>query len=379
MLRRFISLLLATLLTGVGGWLVPFAMATTTYNDLTITNAQVWTKQDVRIDGKLSIAPGGSLSLVDSTLLFDAVNEGDETFTMSGNAAFSAKNSTVASGSGKQWNLKAYDSSSLSFDSTAVRDDTGMRLFDSSSLTATASNVAEVQVHNSASVSLNNGSTAFLGLYFTGSGAVNLISGELAAGGVTARAFAFPTGSGTGNVSVVNSTITGFQADLSDQVSLTVSGAVGLIPGIHLNNVSKTVGGNLTSSLLSTGSIDFTDKGGPALIYKNSQVPSLNVYLTGTSNVSFTGTLDMTEPYAQDESVLTLGSGVSLLADVAQTRDSAKLILNGTTLLERNGQYPSFTAFDDSTITLNNVNATPSTQVYTEGDGKVRINGGTGW
>jgi hypothetical protein len=181
--------------------------------------------------------------------------------------------------------------------------------------------------------------------------------GELVSGSEITRSFNVATGTGTtGRVRIKDSTIVAFQLDLVNNVTVHVTGGTNLVLAIHLHNV-----GNSTTQVThrapitsgdesASGTVDFSAYSNPKFVYTNTQISSFNVYLTGTSNVSFTGTLTVNEPDATDSSILTFGPGTSVYANLAMTHGRAQMIFNGSTLLDGDASFPSFTAEDQSVI-----------------------------
>jgi hypothetical protein len=162
-----------------------------------------------------------------------------------------------------------------------------------------------------------------------------------------------------------------------------VTNGTSIVLAMHLNNVGNggtlvTNTSNITSNSPASGTLDFSAYAGPKFNFTTAQVSSFNVYLAGTSNVSFTGIVNVTEPDAGGTSSLTFGASASVNANLAMTHGSALMTLNGSTLLE-SGSTPSFTAQDTSRINLNSVNATVGSKAYAIGQGQVHISGGTGW
>lgn len=352
------------------------------YGNLTITSPVSWSGQTVTVTGTLAIGNGGCLTLTNSTLLFSPAVEDTGSFVIQGNGCLNVINSTLKSGSGKQWNLVVKDNGAVSFaQSSVATNHSGLRFFNSSAFTTDQSNVEEVQVHDNASLTIRNASSAYVVAFFTGAGSANFGSGEFNAGNGITRNVAIPTGAATtGTIAISNSNISGFQLDLQDTFNLSIGGASSVVLALHLNNyVNNNFTSNITSSATTSGMADFSASTNPKFSWTSSQIQSVNLYLAGTSNLVWNGTTNMTEVNALDTASLTLNSGVSLWADLAQTYNNATLTLNSTTLLQSASVHPSFTAMDSSTININNVIAPSQTTVYRVGSGQVTISGGSGW
>jgi len=363
----------------------PAPGSSVTYGNLTISTPVTWSRLQVTVTGVLTITGTGSLTLDGTSLIFSPSVEDTQSFFITGGVFVVNNGSSIKSGTGKQWNLEAHGACSVSFSASSATNHSGMRMFDTCSFTSNSSAVEEVQVHDNATSSINNSSNAYLVLFFTGGGTtVTMNSGQLVSGSAITRSFTFPTSAiTTGTVNISNSTISGFQLDLVNNVILNVTNGTSIVLAMHLNNIGNsgapvTCAANITSNAATTSTLDFSAYAGPKFNYTTTQISSFNVYLTGTSTVSFTGIVNVTEPDAGDTSSLTFGAAASVEANLAMTHGSALMTFNGSALLE-SGSTPSFTAQDTSRINLNNVNATPGSKAYAVGQGQVHISGGTGW
>lgn len=356
-----------------------------TYGNLTISAPTAWSNVQVTITGTLTITNTGSLTLDRTSLIFSPAVEDTQSFLING-GTFVAKNaSSIQSGTGKQWNLETTGACSVSFLGSSATNHSGMRMFDTCAFSADSSAVEEVQIHDTATASINNLSSAYLVLFFTGGGTtVTIPSGQLVSGSGITRSFTFPTSATTsGTVNITNSTVSGFQLDLVNNVILNVTNGTSIVLAMHLNNVGNsgslvTIAANITSNAAATGTLDFSSYAGPKFNYTTTQISSFNVYLTGTSNVSFTGIVNVTEPDVGDSGSLTFGAAASVNANLAMTHGSGIMTFNGSSLIEI-GSTPSFTAQDTSRINLNFVNATAGSKAYAVGQGQVHISGGSGW
>lgn len=375
--RAWLGLALAAAACGAPG-------SRATYGDLTIASAQTWSNQAVTVTGVLTIAPGGSLTLDNTTLVFNPAIQDTSSFVIQGGSFQATNHSLVRSGTGKQWNLEARGRCTVAFRNSKATNHSGLRMHDACSFLADSSAVEEVQVRDDSAVAIRNGAQAYLVLFFT-DGAVALGNGEVSSGNGLLRSFTFHSGIGTtGHVDLANANIEGFQLDLVNKAAVDIASGTNIVLAMHLDNVGSraaavTEASNITSPSLRSGALDFSAYGNPRFTYSSSQISSFNVYLTGSSNVSFTGTVDVIEPDAANSSILTFGPGVSVHANLAMARDTAQLILNGSTLVSGNGTSPSFTALDGSAIRLVSVAATPDTKVQSVGQGQVQITGGSGW
>ncbi len=352
------------------------------YGSLTISSPTSWSGKTVTINGTLTIPNGGCLTLTNSTILFSPAVEDTGSFVIQGNGCLNVIHSTLRSGNGKQWNLTVQNTGTVSFaQSSVATNHAGLRFYDSSTLTSDNSNVEEVQVHDNASLALQNGSSAYVVAFFTGSVSASFGSGEFNAGTGITRKLSLPTSNTTtGSVTISNSDVDGFQLDLQDNFNLTIGNASGVVLSLHLNNYTNS---NFTSSITSaaptSGAADFSASGNPKFTWTNSQIASVNLYLSGTSNLVWNGATIMNEVNTFDSSSLTLNANVSLWADLAQTYSTSALTLNSVTLLQDSSTHPSFTAMDNSVININNTVATSQTTVYRVGSGQVNIAGGSGW
>ncbi|RKP47588.1 hypothetical protein D7S89_15290 [Trinickia fusca] len=332
--------------------------------------------------GVLTIADGGCLTLTNSTLVFSPAAEDTGSFVIQGNGCLNVANSTLKSGDDKQWNLTVKNTGSVSFtQSSLATNQSGMRFYDNSKLIADNSDVEEVQVHDSASLTLQNNASAYIVAFFTGSGSASFPNGEFNAGNGVTRTISIPTGdTTTGSISLSNANINGFQLDLQDTYNLSIANANGVVLSLHLTDyVNNNFTSNITSTAPTSGTVDFSASSNPKFTWNNAQISMLNLYLDGASNLTWNGTTTMNEVNTLGSSSLTLNSNVSLWANLAQSYESSKMTLNSVTLLEDDSTHPSFTATDNSVITANNTVAPARTALYQTAPGQILINGGSGW
>lgn len=380
---------IVVLALGCGGWRADGAnepIHTETYDDVTITTPTTWINQFVTITGTLTIVTGATLTLDRTTILFSPAVEDTDSFAIEGGSLIARNGSMLRTASGKQWNLQAHGACTVRFHGSQATNHSGLRMFDACAFSADHSDVEEVQIHDNATLDITNNSQVYPVLFFAGSGAsTTLVKGELGTGPGVTRSFTFPTGAGTtGRVRISHSTVTGYQLDLLGDVAVTVSGATNVVLALHLRNVGNPATpvlyrAPITSDHIASGAVDFSAQGNPKFLFTNSRISSFNVYLTGMSNVSFAGPLTVNEPDAADGSILTFGPGVSVYANLAMAHDAAHMIFNGSTLLDGDASFPSFTAEGESLIRLNGVRALPDVRVYAVGEGQVHIIGGSGW
>ncbi len=352
------------------------------YGNLTIGSPITWVGQTINVTGTLTIANGGCLTLRNSTLLFHPAVEDDDTFRILGNGCLNVVNSIVKSENGKQWNLIVRDTGRASFTQSSIATNhAGLRFYGSASFISDHSNVEEIQVHDNASLTVQNSSSAYIVAFFTGSGSASFAIGQFNAGTGITRTLRIPTGNATtGSVTISNSNVVGFQLDLQDTFNLSIGNANDVIVSLHLHNyTNENFSRNITSTVATSGTVDFSTSRNPQFTWSNSQISSVNLYLSGTSNLVWNGTTTLNEVNTLDSSSLTLNSGVSLWADLAQSYDTSTLTLNSVTLLQDSLKHPSFTAMDNSVIKINNTVATSRTTVYRVSSGRFVITGGSGW
>lgn len=358
------------------------AACSTTYGDWTISTPTTCTGQTITVTGTLTIANGGCLTLQDSTLVFSPAAEDTGSFVIQGNGCLNVVHSTLKSGNDKQWNLTVKNTGSVSFAQLSkATNQSGLRFYDNSKLMADNSDVEEIQVHDSASLTVQNNASAYIVAFFTGSGSASFLNGEFAAGNGITRTLSIPTsGTTTGSISIANSNINGFQLDLQDKFNLSIAKATGVVLSLHLTDyVNNNFTSNITSAAPTSGTADFSASGNPTFRWDNSQISMLNLYLDGASNLTWNGTTTMNEVNTLGSSSLTLNTNVSLWANLAQTYETSKMTLNSVTLLEDDSTHPSFTAADNSIITANNTVATAHTALYQSDSGQVVVNGGSNW
>lgn len=346
-----------------------------TYNDLTITDNIVWSNKTITVNGKLTIAPGGSLTLKNVTLNLNPKVEDSDTIAVN-NGTFIAKNSTLRSSSGKQWNLEAHGSSHLTFENTFATNHTGIRAHDDTALTATGSEIEEVQCHDNAAINILDGSAVYIVLFFNGA-TEELLDKKLESGDGISRSFKFNSSkTTTGYIEIVDSDVWGFQLDLMGPSNLKIEGGTEIVLALHLESIgSSAVNNTITSDTQQTGSFTL---GSLYFDYTNSQISYINVYLGGDSNVTFTGKNKVVECNVFDKATLTFKSDTELIADLAQAYDQSTLTLDGVKLIS-DDSHPSITAMDDATVNINNVTAIAGTKVYAVGNGTVNITGGDNW
>ncbi len=377
---RIITIMAATLFTvqcGSGG---SGGNGGTTMGDTTISADTTWENTDIHITGVLTVESGATLTMRNVRLYFNPDLEDTTTFVVTGGKV-SATDSLIQSESGKQWNLEATGASVLTFTRTPITNHSGLRAHDTTTLTADASAVEEIQCHDNAKLYVRNGSGVYIVLFFD---SINedLSGGELVSGDGITKDFTYKSSAtGTGTISITDSDVWGYQLDLVGSTDLSITGGTGIVLALHLENTGSTLltkSDSITSDTQTTGSIDFSSSSNPKFTWTTSQISYLNTYVSGTSNVTFSGINKVVECNVMDSATLTFESNTSLTADLAQSYDSSTLTLNGVTLIS-DDSVPSFTAQGDSTINIKSVNAISGTVVYAAENGRVNITGGTGW
>ena len=345
--------------------------------DPVVSSDETWENCEIVINGLLTIKSGAVLTLKNVTLKFNAEVE-DSTAVIITGSSLVAENCTFTSYSDKQWNLEAYGNSTMTFTGTEASRHSGIRAHDNTVLNVESSKLEEIQCHDNAKLNISNGSQVYIVLFFSDSGIVSLTDGQLASGDNITRNFTYKSGaSSTGTVKISSSDVWGFQLDIAGSTDLRVKDATDIVLALHLEDVGTVeVNDDITSDSLRTGNIIVSSL---KFAFTDSQITYINTYVSGTSsNVTFSGTVKVVEANVWDGATLTFGSSVTLLADLAQAYDTAVLKLNGVTLAE-DGSFPSITAEGDSTVEITGVNAISSTRIYSVGNGKVKISGGTGW
>lgn len=341
---------------------------------------ETWSNCEIDLTGTLTIGCGATLTLENVILNMNPeVEDGDGIIVNA--SSLIVNNSTIKSSSGKQWNLEAHGASTLSFTDSTATDHAGIRAHGDTLLMVDHCELEEIQCHDDAELNVENGSGVYIVLFFTDAGAVSLTDGELASGDNLTRSFSFKSGAATtGTVAISASDVWGFQLDIEGNTDLSIEDGSEIVLALHLENAGTVTNNqNITSSAPQSGEVDFSGAGGPRFAFTNSRIAYINTYVFGaTSNVTFSGTVRVVEANVWDGAALTFQSGTTLLADLAQAYDTATLNLNGVTLAA-DYSFPSITAEGDSHIYITDVNAIPGTRVYSVGDGKVDIQGGTGW
>ena len=342
-----------------------------------VSSDETWENCEVVIDGMLTIESGAVLTLKNVTLKFNAEVEDSTALTIT-DSSLVAENSTFTSYSDKQWNLEAYGNSTMTFSGTEASRHSGIRAHDNTVLNVESSKLEEIQCHDNAKLNISNGSQVYIVLFFYDTGTVSLVDGQLASGNNITRNFTYKSGPATtGTIKISSSDVWGFQLDIAESTELAVKDATDIVLALHLEDVGTvTVTDNITSDSLKSGSIIVDSL---KFIFTNSQITYINTYVSGsTSNVTFSGTVKVVEANVWDGATLKFDSNVTLLADLAQAYDTAVLKLNGVKLAE-DGSFPSITAEGDSTVEITGVNAISSARIYSVGNGKVKISGGSGW
>ena len=345
--------------------------------DPVVSSDETWENCEVIIDGMLTIESGAVLTLKNVNLKFNAEVEDSTALTIT-DSSLVAENCTFTSYSDKQWNLEAYGNSTMTFTGTEASRHSGIRAHDNTVLNVVSSRLEEIQCHDNAKLNISNGSQVYIVLFFSDSGIVSLLDGQLASGSNITRTFTYKSGaSSTGTVKISSSDVWGFQLDIAGSTDLRVQDATDIVLALHLEDVGTVnVTDSITSDSLQSGNINLSSL---KFSFTDSQITYINTYVSGsTSNVTFSGTVKVVEANVWDGATLTFGSSVTLLADLAQAYDTAVLKLNGVTLAE-DGSFPSITAEGDSTVEITGVDAIPSARIYSVGNGKVKISGGTGW
>ncbi len=348
-------------------------------DDLTITDEVVWEGETVVVTGTLTVADGGHLILDDATLRFEPDREDFDAFVLEGDGQLTATNSRIESGSGKQWNLNAWDTSRIELFDTVATGHSGIRAHQQASIEVSGADVEELQVHDDVQLLLRDGAAAYVVLFFSGDYETELTDGELAVGEAT-RSFDVATGpSTTGTVTLDDATVYGWQLDLEKGASLVVDGGREVVLAMHLTDVVAELEDDITSDEPTDGAADLSAGGGPSFVYTDTHVWSFNLYAEGACDLSFEGRVDVTEPNAADTSVVTFGPQTTLWANLAQTYGEATMIFDGVTLMEDSDSHPSFTAEDSSLIELVGVDATAGTRLHAIGGGQIQVTGGAGW
>jgi len=345
--------------------------------DPVVSSDETWENCEVVIDGMLTIKSGAVLTLKNVTLKFNAEVEDSTALTIT-DSSLVAENCTFTSYSDKQWNLEAYGNSTMTFIGTEASRHSGIRAHDNTVLNVESSKLEEIQCHDNAKLNISKGSQVYIVLFFSDSGTVSLVDGQLASGNNITRNFIYKSGPATtGSIKISSSDVWGFQLDIAGSTDLSVKDATDIVLALHLEDVGTVnVDKNITSDSLLTGNVEIDSL---KFNFTNSQITYINTYVSGsTSKVTFSGTVKVVEANVWDGATLTFGSNVTLLADLAQAYDTAILKLNGVKLAE-DGSFPSITAEGDSTVEITDVNAISSARIYSVGNGKVKITGGTGW
>ena len=345
--------------------------------DPVVSSDETWENCEVIIDGMLTIESGAVLTLKNVNLKFNAEVEDSTALTIT-DSSLVAENCTFTSYSDKQWNLEAYGNSTMTFTGTEASRHSGIRAHDNTVLNVVSSRLEEIQCHDNAKLNISNGSQVYIVLFFSDSGIVSLTDGQLASGSNITRTFTYKSGaSSTGTIKVSSSDVWGFQLDIAGSTDLRVQDATDIVLALHLEDVGTVnVTDSITSDSLQSGNINLSSL---KFSFTDSQITYINTYVSGsTSNVTFSGTVKVVEANVWDGATLIFGSSVTLLADLAQAYDTAVLKLNGVTLAE-DGSFPSITAEGDSTVEITGVDAISSARIYSVGNGKVKISGGTGW
>ncbi|HPJ15970.1 MAG TPA: hypothetical protein PLJ39_12940 [Spirochaetota bacterium] len=345
--------------------------------DPVVSSDETWENCEVVINGMLTIKSGAVLTLKNVTLKFNAEVEDSTALTIT-DSSLVAENCTFTSYSDKQWNLEAYGNSTMTFIGTEASRHSGIRAHDNTVLNVESSKLEEIQCHDNAKLNISKGSQVYIVLFFSDSGTVSLVDGQLASGNNITRNFIYKSGPATtGSIKISSSDVWGFQLDIAGSTDLSVKDATDIVLALHLEDVGTVnVDKNITSDSLLTGNVEIDSL---KFNFTNSQITYINTYVSGsTSKVTFSGTVKVVEANVWDGATLTFGSNVTLLADLAQAYDTAILKLNGVKLAE-DGSFPSITAEGDSTVEITDVNAISSARIYSVGNGKVKITGGTGW
>lgn len=351
-----------------------------TVGDLSITSRQVVSDRTLFVTGTLTIAAGGELVLERATLQFAPRVEDSGTFRMEGDARLTGVQSRIESGSGRQWNLEATGACAIMLDRCVVTGHSGLRLFGGSSLSVSGEgDVEELQVRDSARVSIRDGAGAYVVL-FLGSGVrASLPAGALAAGEDMTREFDVPTSATTtGHVSLQAANVYGWQLDLEGDAHVAVEGGQALILALHLKDTVRTIDQSISPTTAS-GAVDFSSNGGPRFTWTSSRIDGVNLYAEGASDLAVTGAVHVNEPSIAGRSRITFGPQTLHAANLAVAAESSELRFDRVTLEEEEEVAPSFTAEDQGIIRIDGVAATPRTRVAAVGAGQVYITGGSGW
>ncbi|MCG6552866.1 MAG: hypothetical protein L7F77_11095 [Candidatus Magnetominusculus sp. LBB02] len=363
------------------------AVAAETYNDVVITDTQLWQNRDITVTGTLKIQNGGSLTLRQSSLTFDANVDDIEVMQLTGNASITIDNSTIKNPESKYILFNLWDNSSMSYLNSSCSTNTSTRPHDLSRVTVDNTVIGELFVLDNVSLSLKNGADAYIGVFVAGTSTSYFTKGELSTGSFSSnvkvdRDFYVNTSDTSQAHLTAKDSNVNFQLDIEDNATVYVADTQDLTFSMYFNNISKTLDSPVAQGTTSSGTLDFSKEGGSKFVYTNTKLLTFNVYIGGTSNIVINGNAEITEPQMSDNATLTLGQQVKLYSNMTETTGNSKFILNGTTLVKNsdNGtEHPIFKLMGNSRVQFNNVNAIDGTIVYIMDNASAEFNGGTGW
>jgi hypothetical protein len=229
----------------------------------------------------LTIKSGAVLTLKNVTLKFNAEVEDSTALTIT-DSSLVAENCTFTSYSDKQWNLEAYGNSTMTFIGTEASRHSGIRAHDNTVLNVESSKLEEIQCHDNAKLNISKGSQVYIVLFFSDSGTVSLVDGQLASGNNITRNFIYKSGPATtGSIKISSSDVWGFQLDIAGSTDLSVKDATDIVLALHLEDVGTVnVDKNITSDSLLTGNVEIDSL---KFNFTNSQITYINTYVSGST------------------------------------------------------------------------------------------------
>ncbi|MCB1052206.1 MAG: hypothetical protein H6510_05215 [Acidobacteria bacterium] len=321
--------------------------------------------QTVQVRGNVIVRNGGILNLNGTNL--QILNSYDEEFTIQvlGTSRLNVQSARIE-GVGYQTAIIALNQGDqhpqLSFNSSVVTNHAGIRVFGRGMMTATGSQLEEVQVHEQASISVTGGTGLYPVLFFD--------IGQ-------STLFALNTGPGiTGTLlgaqgwsfQLNNVDVDGYQIDVEKGAFVTLNNCTGITASFHTPGdlaFGPVTVSNATSSQFKTGIIEGL---GPEIAFENSQILQLNVYVQGQDQVTIQNSR-VNEANSLDLSKLTLDQ-CQVVYNLVQSYDQSELKIEDCTIDPEDETFPSLTAEGTSRI---EVKTSDCNQLHAQALGSSRI------
>lgn len=312
--------------------------------------------KDTTLDvaGNVIIKNGGKLILDNCKL--NIIGSYDEEFAVliSDTSSLETKNSTVIRGKDYQIGVSVRNSASISFTDTVVTNHLGIGAWDSSMIVANDSNIEEIQVHDTAKVTLNGGEEIYP-VFFFNDGQIGELR-DLKTDEPVTRTIEVSEG---WKLEFVGTVMNGYQIDVEDRgTEVTLVNCEGITASVH------TPGDLDTAASLSNVTTGSTAKSGsyaglgPEITYTDTVINLFNIYVGGNDSVIIDGGI-VNEANTMESAELTIRN-CQMEYNLLQAYDTSAITVENCSIEKEDDSYtPSVTASGDeggngSIITISN-------------------------